>query len=111
MKRTIPTQRVLWSVAASVGLAFFRCTLPATAATTNVTVENFDFNPSEVTIKTNDSVTWTWSSGITAHSTTSDGGLWNSGQHPSPFSFTNQFTSAGNFPYHCTVHFFMSGSV
>jgi plastocyanin len=94
------------------GLALILLGFGATsrAAMTNVVVEDFDFAPANVTIKVNDSVRWTWGSG--GHSTTSSSpGLWDSGAHVAPFSFTNAFSSAGNFPYFCTVHPFMTASV
>jgi plastocyanin len=83
--------------------------LPVTAATTNVTVESFDFVPALVTIKVNDSVKWVWTGN--SHSTTSDDGLWNSGLHSTGFTFTNKFTTAGSFNYLCTAHTFMVGTV
>lgn len=88
--------------------------LPASATETDVTVANFSFSPADVTINVNDTVVWNWSSGVTPHSTTSTGtavGLWDSGLHPTPFSFTNTFTQSGTFPYFCTLHTFMTGSV
>ncbi len=94
------------------GLAFgsMMCGLGSTAqaAVTNVTVESFDFNPSSVSINVNDSVKWNWASGT--HTTTSSSGLWDSGPRSSG-SFTNTFTSAGNFPYFCSIHTFMTASV
>jgi plastocyanin len=77
--------------------------LPGLAANTNVSVTNYTYNPVAVTIQINDTVEWTWAGPF--HSTTSDtAGLWDSGVHSPPFSFTNTFTSAGTFPYHCTLH-------
>ncbi len=38
------------------------------------------------------------------HSTTSDTGVWDSGQHGTPNMFDFTFNQAGTFPYHCTVH-------
>lgn len=52
----------------------------------------------------NTRILWDWNDRVT-HTTTSDGGLWNSNLRTGPdatFSFT--FTSAGTFPYHCQVH-------
>src|SRR5207237_9291841 len=74
------------------------------AATTNVNIEPFDFNPNDVTINVNDQVVWTWVSDF--HTTTSDTALWDSGVHNTGFVFTNTFSSAGAFPYLCTVHGF-----
>ena len=52
---------------------------------------------------------WTWIGSI-GHSTTSNTGLWDSGVRGNQATFTNKFTSAGSFPFHCTVHPFMIGS-
>jgi hypothetical protein len=79
------------------------------AATTNVTVESFDYVPALVTIKVNDSVKWVWTGNT--HSTTSNDGLWNSGLHSTGFTFTNKFTTEGSFNYFCTAHTFMVGTV
>lgn len=61
---------------------------------------------STTTIPVGATVTWTWASGL--HSTTSGSccsgdGLWNSGAM-SGGSFSHTFTSAGSFPYFCTIH-------
>lgn len=75
------------------------------AAITNVDIEPEAFDPENVTININDQVVWTWVSSF--HSTTSTTGLWDSGVIFSPpATFTNTFTSAGTFPYLCTVHGF-----
>jgi glucose/arabinose dehydrogenase len=84
-----------------VGLLIHSVTL---AAITNVTIESFDFSPDNVTINVNDQVVWTWAS--PNHNTVSDSLLWDSGVHNTDFTFTNAFTSAGAFPYSCTVHGF-----
>jgi len=70
---------------------------------TNVNVGDNFFAPTNVTINVNDQVKWTWI-GSLQHSSTSDTGLWDSGLHSTGFRFTNTFTAAGSFPYHCTVH-------
>jgi len=83
---------------------------PGLAALTNVNIIDFAFAPSKVKINVNDQVKWTWT-GASAHSTTSDGALWDSDVHGTGFTFTNTFTTAGSFPYSCSVHPFMTGSV
>jgi plastocyanin len=105
MKKTLSFIPLGKLIIGSLGCAFG---LIVQAAQTGVTVENFDFNPSSVSINVNDSVKWTWSSGT--HTTTSSSGLWDSGPRSSG-SFTNTFTSAGNFPYFCSIHTFMTASV
>jgi len=81
----------------------------AEAASTNVMVQDFDFSPPNVSIGVNDSVIWNWT-GNFQHTSTS-AGLWDSGPLGSGGSFTNKFTGAGNFPYLCSIHTFMVGSV
>lgn len=75
----------------------------------NVSIVNFAFSPATVNISVNDSVKWTWAGA--PHSTTSDTGLWDSGIFGTGATFTRVFTSAGSFPYHCTVHPFMQGAI
>jgi plastocyanin len=98
----------------SAGVAFFGCSPSVFAATANVLVGSggLVFTPATTNIAVNDRVIWTWAGNN--HSTTSDtNGLWDSLVNNSPHSFTNTFTSAGTFPYHCTIHvsFGMKGTI
>ncbi|MDB6017443.1 MAG: Glucose/sorbosone dehydrogenase-like protein [Pedosphaera sp.] len=93
------TRRIL-----SLGFLTVVAPLATLAGTSNVSIEPSAFNPPNVTININDRVIWTWVSPF--HSTTSDTSLWDSGVHNTGFVFTNTFTSAGSFPYLCTVHGF-----
>jgi plastocyanin len=89
----------------SAGIAILGCSLSGFAATANVLVGSggLVFTPATTNIAVNDRVIWTWAGNN--HSTTSDtNGLWDSLVNNSPHSFTNTFTSAGTFPYHCTIH-------
>jgi plastocyanin len=67
------------------------------------------FVPATANIPVNDSVIWSWAGSF--HSSTSGtppgtpNGLWDSGVNNLPHSFTNTFTTAGNFPYFCSIHF------
>ncbi len=79
-----------------------------------VSIMNFAFHgPNDTgtfTIPVGTRVTWTNNDGF-AHTTTSDATplpVWDSGSIApgAPFSFT--FTQAGVFPYHCTIHSFIS---
>jgi plastocyanin len=56
----------------------------------------------QTTISVGSTVHWTWVDSF--HSTTSDTGVWDSGQFGEGHAFDHQFNSAGTFPYHCTVH-------
>jgi plastocyanin len=77
----------------------------------NVTIKNFSFNPSPITvvIGVNNTVTWTNMDGVT-HTVTADNGSFGS-SIPAGTSFTHTFTTAGVFTYHCSIHTFMKGTV
>ncbi len=110
------------AVALSLGLASPQSVAGAIA---NVLVGSGGdrFVPAVIHIAVGDEVVWTWSGSF--HSTTSGtngvpgddngapSGLWDSGVHNVPFSFTNTFTSAGTFSYYCSLHygFGMTGAV
>ncbi len=81
-------------------------------ATANVNIGDDFFSPSAVTINVNDQVVWTWI-GSFSHSTTESDvvPLWDSGIRGNGSVFTNVFTTAGSFPYHCRVHSFQLGTV
>src|SRR5215831_14996527 len=82
----------------------------ARSATQDVSIVNFSFQPPTVSINTGDSVRWTEMDGA-FHSSTSDEGLWDSGSLPFHGQFFFQFSAAGDYPYHCTPHPFMTASV
>lgn len=75
----------------------------AATATVSVGSAGFTFTPATTNINVGDQVVWVWS-GFNHSSTSDTNGLWDSGVFSSPHSFTNQFPTAGTFPYRCTVH-------
>jgi plastocyanin len=95
---------------------------PASAATKDVTIESFAYNPTSVTVNEGDTVRWT-NNDPTGHSVTADDGSFDSSDNdcsPSgtqescikPDSpFTNTFDTAGTYAYHCRVHGSMHGTV
>lgn len=79
--------------------------------TSSVTIQNFAFMPSSITVPQGTTVTWT-NHDSTAHTVTGDtsGGPSSSPIQPGQsYSFT--FSNAGSFPYHCSIHPQMTGSV
>src|SRR5262245_14957213 len=82
----------------------------ARSATQDVSIVSFSFQPPSVSISTGDSVRWTEMDGA-FHTTTSDTGVWDSGSLPFHGQFVFQFSAAGDFPYHCTPHPFMTASI
>src|SRR6185503_19560720 len=80
------------------------------AATVDVLIQNFAFNPSSVTINVGDTVTWRQID-TTQHTSTSDSGIWNSGVLNQGQSFSHTFNTAGTFGYFCQPHPFMTGTI
>ena len=94
---------------AAIATAYLSCfgsAFSSSAATANVSVVNFAFLPATTNISVNDQVTWTWPSGSFNHNTVSSGGVWTSPVNSGPATFSHTFTSAGSFPYSCTIHGF-----
>lgn len=76
----------------------------ASALTTNA------YSPNPLSVTAGSTVIWTNNDRI-AHTTTADGGRWDSGvlQPGAQFSFT--FSAVGTFPYHCSIHPNMVGTI
>jgi plastocyanin len=81
-----------------------------------VSIHDFVFSPSTLTVKVGTTVQWT-NTGPSAHTTVSDAGVWASGTLNPPsggggygggggaggtFSYT--FMTTGTFGYHCALH-------
>ena len=75
-----------------------------------VTARDTLFTPDTITVDVGSPVRWT-NEGILQHSVVSDSGLWASGLLPHNSVFEVRFDSAGTFPYHCSVHAGMVGTV
>jgi plastocyanin len=74
------------------------------------TLANRAYTPDEVDVAVGTTVTWTNTDSI-AHTSTSDGNGWNSGIVAPGGQFSFAFQTAGTFPYHCTIHPGMVGTV
>jgi plastocyanin len=85
---------------------------PAASAQDDMTVsiQDFSFNPGQMTVPQGTTVTWT-NEGPSPHTTTADDGSWDSGtlQQGEDFSFT--FDEPGTYTYHCSIHPDMTASV
>lgn len=87
----------------------------ARAATVNVDVGGPGgpfFDPDNVTISAGDTVLWTWRDESKGHSVTSGAngtpdGLFDSGVHLPPLTFSYTFPTPGTFEYFCTPHYSM----
>lgn len=75
-----------------------------------VSIVDFSFNPSTTNAVAGDTVRWT-NNGANTHTSTSDSGVWNSGDITPGSTYMRQFSTPGHFPYHCAIHTFMLGTV
>ena len=75
-----------------------------------MTIQNFSFQPSSLTIKAGDTVVWT-NQDPTDHTVTADDGSFGSPHVPSGGTFASTFTHAGTYAYHCSIHASMTGTV
>jgi LPXTG-motif cell wall-anchored protein len=74
----------------------------------SVTIRDFSFGPSSVTVNVGDTVTWT-NAGPTAHTATGSG--FDTGLLRRGASGSHTFDEAGTFSYKCTPHPNMTGTV
>jgi plastocyanin len=82
---------------------------PVDAATHVVELSNFAVDPPALTIEAGDTVEWRVTSG--RHSSTSKDSTWDSGELDQGVTFEQRFDVAGVYPYFCTPHDFMRGTI
>lgn len=104
-----------WMVRAAVfsvlGVAFGLSTqTPAAALSQTISISNFNFSPSDLTVNVGDSITWS-NSDRSAHTVTEDSHLWDSPNLTQFQTFTLTFSNSGTFRYHCSLHLVMRGTV
>jgi len=91
----------------SINLVIICFGLQTRGAVHSVTVQDFQFIPSEMTVSVGDTVTWVWVNG--SHTTTStlvpDGAnSWNADVNSTTSGFTYVVTVEGTYNYNCTIH-------
>lgn len=98
--------------------AFFGCkkttynTTPTagTPGTNEIWIQNNAFTPSSITVAVNTTIKWTNKDGV-SHTVTSNSSLFESGTIVGSGTYSHQFTTAGTYPYHCSIHSSMTGTV
>jgi plastocyanin len=100
----------------SLGAFAIAATLPlllgstrARAEDTNVTIDNFTFQPAELTVKVGTTVTWKNHDDI-PHTVVS-AGKFRSKTLDTDDSFSFTFTAAGDYKYFCSLHPHMTGMI
>ena len=78
--------------------------------TNEVWIQGMVFSPASITVAAGTTITWTNKDGV-AHTVTSDTGLFDSGSMSNGATFSPTFSTAGTFPYHCSVHPGMKATV
>jgi plastocyanin len=79
------------------------------AGAATVTMADFSFSPATVTVNEGDTVNWTNSGPDEPHTATGDG--FDTGEVAVGSSASATFSQAGDFPYVCTLHPEMTGTV
>ena len=95
------------------GCSTSKTTSPATVTTAsgnNVSIVNFAFTPETRTVSVGTTVTWTNNDSVTHH-VASDTGVFDSGDMSQNAAYSFTFSNAGTFPYHCTIHTYMKGTI
>ncbi len=89
-------------LAAIIGLGW----APARAANVTIVVTDNNYTPSMVNIAVGDTVTWNYATGLSNHPTMSDSSpaAWATFPLTPGTSKKIRFTTAGVYPYHCTLH-------
>jgi plastocyanin len=77
---------------------------------TIVVIRGFTFGPAAVRVQAGERVTWI-NCDEDQHTSTADGGQWASPLLAPGDAFTQTFSTAGEFTYHCVPHPFMTGRV
>ena len=80
------------------------------AATTEVKIDNFSFGPQTLTVPVGATVTWTNRDDI-PHTVVSTDGVFKSKVRDTDEKFSYTFTKAGTYPYFCSVHPKMTGTI
>jgi plastocyanin len=80
------------------------------SASASVTMGDFFFSPTSVTVAVGDTVTW-HNTGQTPHTATADDGSFNTGTINPGGSGSHTFSSPGTFNYICTIHPNMKATV
>ena len=75
-----------------------------------VFIQDMVFNPGTITVAANTTIKWTNKDNV-VHTVTSDNGLFDSGNIAVGGTWSQTFTIAGTYPYHCTPHPAMTATV
>lgn len=78
--------------------------------TNEVWIQGMAFTPTSITVSAGTTITWTNKDAV-AHTVTSNTGVFSSGSIATSGTYSYLFSTAGTYPYHCTIHPSMTGTV
>ncbi len=99
---------LLLAVSLAACVADTPSTPPPVGDSPTISIQDQRFNPDHVTIEEGDTVTWVWDDGDMPHDVSGDGF---ESEVQTEGTFSHTFEAAGDFPYVCTLHSGMSGTV
>lgn len=78
-----------------------------------VTIQNFAFSPATLTVKPGTTVTWTNQDSASHTVVSADGApaAFQSGTLATGSTYQFTFATAGTYPYHCSIHPSMTGTI
>lgn len=103
------TLRGLGRLAIAAGISLFLGSAHAHAEDTNVNIDNFTFEPAQLTVKVGTTVTWKNRDDI-PHTIVS-AGKFRSKTLDTDDSFSFTFTATGDYTYFCSLHPHMTGTI
>jgi plastocyanin len=77
---------------------------PQLSGSSSITMDNLAFSPAELTVAAGTLVTWTNAQAGVPHTTTADGGQWDSGRMETGASFSFMFSTPGDYTFFCAIH-------
>lgn len=86
------------------------CTTSSEEGAAQVGIENFTFSPGDVTAAVGETITWT-NEDSAPHTATLDDGACDTGNIAQGSTAGLVFDAAGTYPYHCTIHPNMKGTI
>lgn len=107
---SISTSVVLFQCKKNSNSTYSNSSSTGNPGSNEVWIQNMAFNPSSITVPVNTTVKWTNKDG-TAHTVTSTTGAFDSGSISGGSTYSHQFTATGTYPYKCTIHSSMNGTV
>lgn len=111
MKRNLKAIFGISAVCAGVAVLMLIAAACSSSVPPNtVEMHNLQYSPKTLTVTVGTTVTWKNTDSV-QHSVTSNTGVFDSGLFSPGGTFTYTFNTAGTYPYYCTIHAGMVGTI